>query len=374
MVFVAMVIATLGSTSLRANDNDYDADADDDWGMVFTLTNDPAGNHLAMLEVNALGELSTPTYFATGGNGLNTGLGSQGALALSHDRQYLFACNAGSNTIAVFRLAHGGPNFMYATKSGGSHPISLTVHKNVLYVLNAGGTFGGGIDSITGFKVGSNGSLTSLNNSANLSATNVGPAQISFNAEGNVLTVSEKGTNSISLFPVNANSTPGTRVTVPSSGPTPFGFAYTNDDLLIVSEAAGGTPNASSVSSYWLHEFHLVLEPVSTSIKANQTAACWIAITANNKYAYAANTGSATITGFAIQPHGTLTLLESNGTAATTDATPADMAILGNQLLFVLDGSVGKLGAYHIGKDGSLSPTSVATGLPLTHPAGLVVR
>src|SRR5215217_4362292 len=64
-------------------------------GAVYTLTNAPGGNAVAVFDRAAAGTL------ATGGNGTGTGLGSQGALALSVDGGWLYAVNPGSDTIAV---------------------------------------------------------------------------------------------------------------------------------------------------------------------------------------------------------------------------------------------------------------------------------
>ena len=369
MIAVSAAIA-LGTCSTHAEENDVDH-----WGVVYTLTNDPYGNELAAFDPDGNGGLKDPVFYATNGLGFNAGIGSQGALALSHHREYLYAVNPGSSTIAIFRLERGGPRFIKTVSSGGKHPISLTVHKDLLYVLNAGSAVAGGTDSIAGFKIGHDGSLKMIVGSiAYLSAGAVAPAEISFDAEGGVLTVSEKGTNLISLFPVNKNSLPGARESLKSSGPTPFGFAYTSHNLLVVSEADGGAANASTVSSYRLDPTHVSLKTVSASINANQSAACWIAITANNQFAYAANTGSATITGFKVGGGGTLTLLESSGVAASAGKAPADLAIQGNRKLYVLNGGDGTVGAYDIGHDGALKSTAVVGGLPPTHPAGLVVR
>ncbi len=345
------------------------------WSAVFTTTNDPAGNELAIFQPIAIGGLSEPLFFPTGGKGSSTGLGSQGALALSHDRQYLYAVNAGSNSITVFHLSVNGPVSVQVMASGGSNPVSLTLLGNILYVLNAGGAVQGGTDCINGFTIKNDGTLTALKNSkAYLSAASTGPAQIGFSANGHVLTVTEKATNFIALFALDKNALPVAESFVRSNGITPFGFAYTSQDVLVVTEADGGAAGASSVSSYELDAYQGFLHTASHSVQTGQSAACWMTITDNNHFAYAANTGSNTITGFKIAANGMLTTLGKNGVSATTGSKPADLATLGSKTLYVLNGGEGSLGEYTIGIDGSLTSVSVTHGLPATHPAGLVVR
>ncbi len=369
--FLAVILAAIafgtGSQNVHAQPSN--------WSAVFTTTNDPAGNELAIFQPIAIGGLSEPLFFPTGGKGSGTGLGSQGAVALSHDRQYLYAVNAGSGSITVFHLSINGPVSMQVMSSGGSNPVSLTLLGNILYVLNAGGSLPGGTDCINGFTIKNDGTLTSLKNSkAYLSAASTAPAQIGFSANGHVLTVTEKGTNFISLFALDKNALPVAESFVRSNGNTPYGFAYTSQDVLVVAEADGGATGATSVSSYELDAYQGFLHTVNHSVQTGQSAACWMTITDNNEYAYAANTASNTITGFKIASGGKLTTLGKNGVSATTGSKPADLATLGNKTLYVLNGADGSVGEYTIGIDGSLTSFSVTHGLPATHPAGLVVR
>jgi 6-phosphogluconolactonase (cycloisomerase 2 family) len=365
---VAMVLSalTFGATKAKVQ-----ADAPGTWGAVFTLTNEPTGNRLAVFARFDDDSLSNPSFYSTGGNGSGNGLGSEGALALALNSQYLYAVNAGSSTISVFELGAKGPKMVQLVPSGGSNPVSLTVFNEVLYVLNAGGSIEGEVDCIAGFTINrTNGYLKSINGSvAHLSAANTSPAEIAFSSTGKILIVTEKATNLISLFALNNNHVPIAHSLAESSGATPYGFGVTSDDLIVVAEAG-----ASTVSSYGLHANEGFLEPVSVSVKEDQSAACWIAITDDDEFAYAANTGSNTITGFKISAHGVLTLLETNGVTAKTGSKPADMTILDNQTLFVLNSADGSVGVYDIARNGTLNRVQVIGGLPETHPAGLVVR
>ena len=117
------------------------------------------------------------------------------------------------------------------------------------------------------------------------------PAQISFNIFGDVLVVAEKNTNKIDLFDVEDGIAQGPNVQV-SNGMTPFGFAFDRRDHLIVSEAFGGAANASALSSYEVDGGIYPLEVVSGSVATHQTAACWVVVSRNGRFAYTTNTGS----------------------------------------------------------------------------------
>src|SRR5881409_1809742 len=123
---------------------------------VYTLTNQVAGNSVAVFARAADGTLSAAGSVATGGTGTGAGLGSQGALALSDDGRWLFAVNAGSNDVSILRVTPAGLVLTSRVPSGGTLPISLTVHGNLLYVLN-----GGGSGNIAGFALDNGGGATS---------------------------------------------------------------------------------------------------------------------------------------------------------------------------------------------------------------------
>src|SRR6266480_1725333 len=168
---------------------------------VYTLTNQAAGNAVAVFDRAADGTLTAAGTIATGGTGTGGGLGSQGAVALSDDGRRLFAVNAGSNDVSVFDIGPAGLALASRTASGGTLPISLTVHGDVLYVLNAGGD-----GNISGFRVGNDGTLAPLAGSTRpLSGSGVGPAQVSFSSTGAWLVVTEKTTNRLDIYAVGSD-------------------------------------------------------------------------------------------------------------------------------------------------------------------------
>ena len=285
--------------------------------------------------------------------------------------QFLFAVNAASNTITSFAVDGTSLTRISTVASGGTLPISLTTHGNIVYVLNAGGT-----ENITGFSVGSGGALTVLAGSTRpLSGTGVGPAQVGFDPSGRWLVVTEKNTNRIDVYAVAHNGYASAPIVNPSAGQTPFGFAFNQHGVLIVSEAFGGAVDASAVSSYTLGSGGS-LDVVSASVPTTETAACWVAVTNNGKFAYAANTGSASVTGFEVRK-ASLTILDADGKTGDTGTTPIDVAVSRNsQFLYTLTAGSHTISAFAVRQnDGSLLGGRWRDGSARRHrgPGGAVV-
>jgi 6-phosphogluconolactonase len=315
-------------------------------GAVYVLTNQTGGNAVAVFNRSADGTLSAAGTVATGGLGTGAGLGSQGAIILSDNGQWLFAVNAGSNEISVFAVQPSGLNLTDKVPSGGVRPTSLTFYKGLLYVLNAGDP-----GNIMGFTLNNEGHLTPISGSTrSLSSTTAAAAQISFTPDGQMLVVTERATKTIDTYTVDKDGLATGPTAHPSSGDTPFGFAFAGKTL-VVSEAFGGMPNASAVSSYQINasEFNVV----SASSPTGETAACWVAATKNGKYAYSANAGSASVSAFSVGQDGSLTLIA--GQAGMTGDGPIDMDTSHNsQYLYVLNGRGQSISAFAIQADGSL--------------------
>lgn len=327
-------------------------------GAVYTLSNAANGNELLVFARAADGSLSPAGAVPTGGLGTGAGLGSQGAVVASDDGRLLFAVDAGSDEISVFALRPQGPALVDRVASGGDRPISLTVHHRLLYVLNAGS------ETITGFTVGSDGSLSPLAGSTRpLSGAGVGPAQVEFSPDGRLLVVTEKATSLIDTYTVGRDGLASGPLVQASEGTTPFGFAFDRRGRLFVSEAFGGAPDASALSSYDLDRGG-VLETISPSVGTTETAACWVVVTHDGRFAYTTNTGSGTVTGYAIADDGSVSLLDADGATGTAGTGPIDAAFdASGRHLYVLNAG-GTISAFSRGGDGSLTPLSGASGLP----------
>ncbi|MGA7218972.1 MAG: beta-propeller fold lactonase family protein [Candidatus Sulfotelmatobacter sp.] len=344
-------------------------------GAVYTLNNSSSGNAVLMFNRSSNGYLALGGTFATGGLGSGAGLGSQGAVILDASNRFLFAVNAGSNTISVFSVTVNGLSLIGTTSSAGQNPISLTSFGNLLYVLDDGGAAGGN-DTIAGFTVDANGHLQNISQGTLLSAPYVGPAEISFNPEGNLLIVTEKNTNNIDVFSLDVNGVASGPNVIASAGETPYGFAFGRRDNLIVSDAVGGTANAGAVSSYFLAEDQ-THHTVSASVADKQSAPCWIAATNDGRFAYTTNTGSGTVSAYSVGYAGKLGLLNANGIAASLggSSAPIDLAISNDSgFLYVLGPGTGIVDGFKIESNGALTTLQGSVGGVPASASGLAVR
>jgi 6-phosphogluconolactonase len=337
-------------------------------GAVYVLTNQ-VENAVVVFHRSAQGTLTPAGEFPTGGAGdpgnppINDPLASQGALIPSEGNQFLFAVNAGSNQISVLRVGRSGLTLVGVVGSGGVRPISLTLHDDLLYALNAGGT-----PNITGFTVGDDGTLTPLAGSTQplIGGATADPAQIGFSSDGTLLVVTEKAGNRLDTYTIDENGLPSAPIDNPSNGMTPFGFAFNNAGTLIVSEAFGGAPNQSAVSSYGASEDG-ILNVISGSVPDLQTAACWVVATNNGKFAFVSNTGSGTISSYRVGPSdGTLTLINSIAGDTGAGSGAIDMALNNSsRFLYVLAGGSQSVASFRVEKNGNLTLIDSDGGLPL---------
>jgi 6-phosphogluconolactonase len=334
------------------------ADGDRGGGAVYTLTNAATGNAVAVFERARDGSLTPEGTVSTGGNGTGAGLGSQGALVLDGDR--LFAVNAGSNTISSLEVDHGDQvELEDVASSGGARPVSVTVHGSLLYVLNAGNATTPA--NIAGFLV-FRGELIPLPGSSRpLSTASPDAPQIEFTPDGRVLVVTEKATNRITTYRVAFGFASGP-FAQPSAGQTPFGFAFDRRGHLIVSEAFGGAPDASVLSSYEVSRGGAI-SVIDPNVATTETAACWVVVTKDGRFTYTTNTGSNSISGYSIGRDGSLTLLDADGKTAVTGTAPIDMALSrSSRFLYAL--SAGEIGGFSVNPDGSLDSLGAVGGLP----------
>jgi 6-phosphogluconolactonase len=327
---------------------------------VYTLSNSAAGNEVIVFSRSGKGHLSPAGSYSTGGLGTGGGLGSQGAVVLSG--KFLFAVNAGSDEVSVLKVRRNGLTLVDKVSSGGIRPISLTVHRHLLYVLNAGGD-----GNITGFRISRGGELTPIPGSTQpLSGSGVGPAQVEFNPRGSVLVVTEKGTNLIDTYVVGSDGVAGPPNTQASVGDTPFGFEFDKRGHLIVSDAFGGGPGLGAMSSYNVSAggISLITGPVANT----QTAPCWVVVTKNGKFTYTSNTGTNNISGYKIRHNGSLELFNDGGNTASTGAgsSPIDMAVSHNsKYLYSLNAGNETISVFRIdNRHGSLSSVQTVSGLP----------
>jgi 6-phosphogluconolactonase (cycloisomerase 2 family) len=319
-------------------------------GVVVTATNSVSGNALLVFPRAADGALGTPAMVPSGGTGTGAGIGNQAGLRLTGDGRFLLAINAGSNSVSIFRTSATGARLIGTTPSGGMRPVSVAVHGTLVYVLHAGGS-----GNVTGFRLTRDGALRALAGSTRpLSGSATAPAQAGFSPDGRNLVVTERATNLIGVFQVRADGLVGDFLAAASSGMTPFGFAFDPAGRLLVSEAFGGAPDASALSSYQVARGPS-LATITASAATTETAACWVEVTPDGRFAYVTNTGSGTVSGYGIAPDGAVALLDADGVTGMTGAGPIDLAITPDgRRVYTLNGAGATLSGFVVGVDGSL--------------------
>lgn len=286
----------------------------------------------------------------TGPNGADP-LGSQDSLVLTGDGHFLLAANAGSNEVSVLGVNQERLVWLSKTRSGGDFPNSIAISGDLVYVLNSKGK----APNVTGFRLDVNGVLHWI-------ATVPLPEgmagnDVRFAPDGSELLVAVSATNQILIFPVAANGIAGTPVPQVSAGAQPFGIRFGHNETALVSEAAG------SMSSYQLVGAD-ALNTISGAVSDTQAATCWISVPRDGKFALVSNTGSGTLSSFAIDVNGTVTLLDA--IAANPGGAPIDSALSDDgRFLYVDESAQGKVLIFGVngGNLTSLGTVSVNVGI-----------
>jgi 6-phosphogluconolactonase (cycloisomerase 2 family) len=356
-------------------------------GAVYTQTNDPAANSVVVFNRYANGTLKKRQAVSTGGKGSTQSVGcgpgcpildSQNAVVVSKNGKFVFAVNAGSNTVTSFRETTSGLKQVSQVSSGGTTPESLALNGAVLYVLNvatanANGTTG----NIYGLRISADGHLSALGSSQPLANAappdrSADPRAIDIDPTGKVIVVTElvggllKGgpPGAIDTFVVGSDGKAGPAVAHPSSDVFPFGFAFDNKGHLIVSNLHNPMdPTAiGSVSTYNVTAAGDVT-PIDTK-SSSGILPCWVAVTNDGRYTYVVNTGAghpAPVNGFGLSASGALSPL-----SPATDSQPGEFARTDeafsrdSKFLYVLSPQVGPgnpshIDEYRVGANGSLT-------------------
>jgi 6-phosphogluconolactonase len=333
-------------------------------GAVFVMTNAADANEIITYKRGTDGSLQEGRRFRTGGRGsggVTDPLGSQGSLTLSQDHSLLFAVNAVSGEISVFQV-HAWTLFLVdKVPCGGSEPVAVAQHGNLVYVVNAGGN-----SNVTGFRLEREGKLKPIPDSpAYLSTANSGAASLSFSPDGQFLLVTEKLTNSIDTFHIQTDGTLAPIVINPSAGPGVFAVLFAPNGAALVAETGpAGGHNASAISSYAVLA-NGTLSPISTSVPTLGAATCWHVATPDGRFVYTSNAGTSTISGFAIGGTGALTPVA--GTVVGTNpagSTNLDVAISADgKFLYTLNSGTGTVSIFGVTQDGTLTNLGDVGGL-----------
>ena len=216
---------------------------------VFVQTDDPAGNTVLAYDRMSTGSLVAAGTYATGGHGgilagaVVDHTASQGALAYDTRARLLLAANAGSDTITTFAVHGDRLVRRQVLSSGGTFPVSIAVHDNRVYILNArnGGSIQGYLrigDVLVRIPWWHRNLGLDPNQTPEFIST---PGQIAFSPEGNRLIVTTKnGDNSVDVFHLGLGG-PAAPTVTSLPGAVPFSVSFDGSGHLAVTEAG---PNA----------------------------------------------------------------------------------------------------------------------------------
>ena len=327
---------------------------------VFVQTDNTAGNQVVAYARAGDGTLTLASTYPTGGlGGQLTGsvvdhLASQGSLQYDAAQHMLVAVNAGSNSVTVFGVHGTRLDQRQIIGSGGQFPVSVTIHGNLVYVLNA---LRGG--SVQGYRLSPAGRLAflrgshrrlHLSQSATPQFVNT-PGQVSFSPSGSQLIVTTKANgNDIDVFGVRPGGRLSASPVVNFEGSTvPFAIAFDQAGHLVIANA--GT---NSLATFTLGSDGTVT--LIDSVGTGQAATCWVALAGETLYA--SNAGSANVSGYASSASGQLTLL---GQTATDPGTVDAAAAPNGAFLYVQTGANGIVDAFSVGTGGALTSLGSVT-------------
>jgi 6-phosphogluconolactonase (cycloisomerase 2 family) len=324
---------------------------------VYVQTNEADGNHVIVFGAGDDGVLTRVASAATGGNGDGVPhLTSQGSVVLTQDGSRLLVANAGSGDVSV--LTADDEAALLQVLPTGVGPKSIAEHAGLVYVLNTG------TPSLAGFRLAAEG-LEPLGRSLRELAPNADPAQVGFTPDGSALVVTQRGTNSVVVFPVVEDGLLGEPVETPSSGPTPYGFAFGSNGALFVTEAFGAEKGKAAASSYRLAG--TAAEPVSRSVGNGRSEICWAVVSNDGRFVFTTNFADGAVSSWAIGEDCSLTLEDAvAGTAVEGQPGLRDEDLSRDgRFLYAIDADAGRVCGWSV-ENGRLSPLGSWNGVPAT--------
>lgn len=329
---------------------------------LLVQTNNPAGNQILVYARADDGALTLTETVDTGGVGGRNGgaasdpLSSQGSLVYDAYHGLLIAVNAGSNTVSVLGFDDDHLCLRQVLSSGGTFPVSVTVHDDLLYVVNAHEA-----GAVTGYRVTDGRFHPIADSTRSLGLTPVTgpgqflntPGQIGFTPDGQQLVITTKLNGSlIDVFAIGTDGRPSdTFVANPAGAQIPFGFLFDDDGHLAVTDAA-----TSTLFTYTVQPDGTV-KPIASQ-RDEGSAMCWIARAAGNFYV--TDNGSNTVTGYRIDSAGTPSVF----TQVATSNGPTDLTgTPDGSFLYVEVGTAGGVDGFRVKPDGTLAQIVTLTGL-----------
>lgn len=324
---------------------------------VFIQTNESDANRVFAFERDRDGRLSEPVVLSSGGRGDGVAhLTSQGSVLLTSDGRSLLVTNTGSDDISVLGLA-AEPELVAVVPSGGTAPKSIAERDGLVYVLN---TRGG---SLVGFRL-SEGGLAEIPGSRRELGADADPAQVGFTPDGAGLIVTDRGRNAILVFPVMADGLLAEPHATPSAGPTPYGFAFAGETL-VVTEAFGAAKGKAAVSSYRVGGRGA--EVVTSSVGNGRSEICWAVSSADGQYVFTTNFADGAVSAYSVGSTGELVLGDAVA-AVGVEGEPGlrDEDLSGDgRFLYAIDADGGRIFGWRV-EEGTLAHVGSWNGLPAT--------
>ena len=320
---------------------------------VFVQTDETSANHVVSYIQDSDGNLTRAHTYATGGTGgvLPTSVidhtASQGSVTYDVRDSLLFVTNAGSNSVSVFAVDGPLLRRTQVIGSGGTFPVSITVHNGHVFVANAqdGGTIQGYVvvgDHLVAVPSWNRG----LGLDPTLTTFTQTPGQVAFSPRGNQLLVTTKANrNSIEVFNLDRSGAPSADpVSTVLPGTAPFALAF---------DPAGDVLSTDASAAASVNSFHLAadgtLSLVST-VPTGQKGTCWVVTSGDD--IFTTNPGGPSVSSLQYNSNGTPTVVG----ATPTDPGTVDAAVShGGKFLYVETGAKGFIDEFQIGQGGELS-------------------
>ncbi len=340
--------------------------SDEAVGAAYTITNSAAGNAVAVYARSADGSLEPAGTVPTGGLGTGGGLASQGAVTLTANGRTLLAVNPGSNTVSALAVREEGLRLIGSAPSGGIRPVSVSVHKRLVYVLNKNNA---DLATVSALRLSKDGLTAIPGSTRQLHVGATDAAQVQFSPDGSILVVTGRSSQRIDTFRIDEDGLASDLKSFDvAPGAVPFGFDFDNKGHLLVSLA--GVGSSSGAASYALAKDGTV-STISAPIATGERAACWLVASKDGRFAFVANAASGSISTFAVAPDGSLTFLSA---VSVEGMTPLDEALSENgRFLYVLAAGTHGIVEFKVGADGSLTRIGAQADVAVA-AAGLAVR
>lgn len=350
----------------------------------------------------------------SGGKGgiLNAGSGvnpliSQFSVILTPNRRFVLVVNAGSNTVSVLRiLSNFDLQLVSITRVVGTGPVSIAIRANLIYVAStdADGKFDAISEQkgiLSAYRLTSSGKLIFIRRS--IRKLSFRPSTIQFSPDGRSLVVSDPfaAANALSsgnlkeilVFRVLRSGLLSSRP-VSSAASTQIGnkegrnlpaaqgfevvrrngvqYVVVPELRLVGSDGMPADSQTSSISVWMLSSFSSLVPVqldvlVGSSFTSGQRESCWMEFVQNGRMFFISNTASNSISSFSFRG-GKATLLEE---VAASGENPIDLwsSSDGKFLYQMFSGSVG---AFKIGRTGTLEKIQMPMNVPEMNAQGIV--